>query len=396
MHKNKIGLVLTAGGARGAYQAGVLKRIGEIQSLKSRKSPFSIITGASAGAINGTALAAGAEEFHSATKTISNLWEYLNIDDVFKSGSVSIAKIASKWIKDLSFGGLIGGGKAQSLLDTSPLRGFLSKNLPFEKIQANIDRGNIYAIAVSATNYYSGKSYTFIQGQTGHPTWVKSRRLAYSVKLNVDHICASSAIPVVFAPVLVQSDFGDYYYGDGALRLTTPFSPAIRLGADKVFAIGIRSQAASEQTSQAILLDQEKGIKPTMKKPPLAQVFGVALNSIFLDHLDTDYDHLVRMNELMKASNVSGSQLNMKEPMKIIEPMVIKPSVDLGKVAAEFAEKLPGTLRYMLEGLGTSRADSADLMSYLLFDTSFTKTLIDIGYQDAENEKDKIENFLNS
>lgn len=416
---NTLGLVLTAGGARGAYQAGVLKRIGEIPLFRDKPSPFRVIAGASAGAINGTAMAAGTENLYESTQLLSQLWAELRVQDVYRSDTVALGSIAAGWIRDLSFGGIFGGGRAQSLLDTSPLRGFLSKHLRFDKIQDAIDRNLLYAVAISATNYYSGKSYTFIQGQKGHPLWTKSRRLSYSVQLNVDHVCASSAIPIVFSPVLVRADFGDYYYGDGALRLVNPCSPVIRLGANKLLAIGIRSQRAAEEASRATLLETEAESNketPVMKRPPLAQVIGVLLNSIFLDHLDADLDHLIRMNDiisqsrqseaLVSAGNLdsrSGEPLPPGEPdprhrstesMKVVTPMVITPSVDIGKVAESYASKMPGTIRYMLEGLGNSRAESADLISYLLFDTAYTKTLIDIGYRDASARIDELTNFL--
>lgn len=392
------GLVLTAGGARGAYQAGVLKRIGEIRSLEGRPTPFPIVTGASAGAINGAAIAAGADNFRETTRRLAQVWSEIQIGDVFRTDTLAFGGIAAKWIRDLSFGAIFGGGSAQSLLDASPLRGFIAKQIPFGRIQPFIERGLLYALGVNATNYHSGKSYTFIQGRSGHPIWERSRRLAYPVKMGVEHILASSAIPIVFPPVLIRADFGDYYYGDGALRLIAPFSPAIRLGANRVFAIGIRSQRASEETTQA---DLGGGKRPVMRRPPvLAEILGVALNSIFLDHLDADLDHLVRMNELIMHYVHSGSAVSspprdaVKTPMRIVLPLVVNPSVDLGKLAEDFSRKLPLTIRYLLEGLGSSRSQSSDLMSYMLFDPSYCRALVDIGYRDAGERIAEVEQFL--
>lgn len=393
----RYGLVLTAGGARGAYQAGVLKRIGELPRLDGKPTPFPIITGASAGAINGAAIAAGAENFREATRLLADVWSHVQMGDVVRADTVAFGGIAAKWVKDLTFGGMIGGGRAQSLLDASPLRGFLERSIPFGRIQPAIENGHLYALAVSATNYHSGKSYTFIQGREGHPIWERSRRLAYPVKIGVEHICASSAIPIVFPPVLIRAEFGDYYYGDGALRLIAPFSPTIRLGATRVFAVGIRSQRASEEGARVHL---GEGKRPVMKQPPvLAEILGVALNSIFLDHLDADLDHLVRMNELIAHYGTPGKQVGvprdeLKAPMKIVKPMVINPSRDLGKLAEDFSGKLPFTMRYLLEGLGHSRTQSSDLMSYLLFDPSYCRALSDIGYRDASERIDEIEDFL--
>ena len=390
------GLVLTAGGARGAYQAGVLKRMGEIPRLRNQPCPFKIITGASAGAINGTGLASRAEDFYTATQKLAELWGSLHARDVFKTDPLSLGAGSFKWIRDLSIGGMIGGGGAQSLLDSTPLRKYLLGCIDFSGIGRAISNQHLYALAISATSYYSGKSFTFIQGQKGHPLWRKSRRASLSLDITVDHVWASCAIPVIFQPVKVSLPIGDFYFGDGGLRLIAPFSPAIRLGADRVFAIGIRSQKSAEIRSKAELL--EEGVdRLTMKRPPLAQVFGIALNSIFLDHLDTDLEHLQRMNEILScygATSTSGAPLKTREPMRVVRPFAVNPSQDLAAIAETFADKMPRMVRYLMEGLGQSRAQSADLMSYLLFDSSYTQALIDIGYRDASEHVDQIESLL--
>ncbi len=388
------GLVLTAGGARGAYQAGVLKRVGEIRKLRDSPSPFAIVTGASAGAINGAAIAAGSDQFYSATRQLADIWAKLRVQNVFKADPLSLGWRSAGWLRELSLGGLMGGGSTQSLLDFTPLRAFLSENLSLERISKCIQNGSLYSLAISATSYYSGKSYAFIQGQPGHPLWEKSRRVALSVTLNVDHIWASCAIPIIFQPVLVETKIGNYYFGDGGLRQITPFSPAIRLGADRVFAIGIRSQKSAEARSKLELIEDVEN-KPTMKRPPLAQVLGVALNSIFLDHLDADLDHLNRMNDLLITYQFKENQtIQMKEPMRIVKPFAINPSADLASLAEQFSNKMPAFVRYLLEGLGNSKAQSADLLSYLLFDSSYTQALIETGYQDAHEHISEIEEFI--
>ncbi len=389
------GLVCTAGGARGAYQAGVLKRMSELPAFRKGSSPFKILAGASAGAINSAALSCGADDFYAAAQDLAQVWESLKFQEVFRTDAIAMGSIASSWVKDLSFGGIIGGGKAQSLLDATPLRSFLNRHLRLERVQDCIDQGDLYAVGISATNYYSGKSVCFIHGQKGHPLWTKSRRLSYSTPLKLEHVLASAAIPVVFAPVKIESDFGDYYYGDGALRLTNPCSPAIRLGAKKLLAIGIRCQRAAEETTQQSLLEASTpGQKPRMKRPALAQVLGVSLNSIFLDHLDADLDHLNRMNDLLRQGHMAAAADGRGDTMKELEAKVITPSIDLGKLSESYAHRLPSIIRYMMEGLGNSRAESADLMSYLLFDSAYTRALIDIGYRDASERADELEDFL--
>jgi NTE family protein len=400
-----LGLVLTAGGARGAYQAGVLKRIGEVPSLRGRPSPFAVIAGASAGAINGAMVAATAQDLSAGTHHLAELWADLTAGKVFRTDPLALGAGGVRWLRDLSLGGLVGGGNIQSLLDASPLRGLLAQHLPLAGVADAIRAGHLYAVAVSATSYHSGKSFTFIQGRKGHPLWLKSRRVALPVELTIDHVCASASIPILFAPVQVPSpEVGECWFGDGGMRLVTPFSPAIRLGATRIFAVGIRCKSSADALSRAELrVDEEShGGIGSIARPPLAQICGVFLNAIFLDHLDTDLDHLLRMNELIAANgNGHGNGRRKKaatvsEPMRRIAPLVISPSADLAIVAAAFAHKMPRAVRYLLDGLGTPNAQSADLMSYLLFDSSYTRALIDIGYQDAHARIDEIEAFLSA
>src|SRR5262245_27376793 len=335
-----LGLVLTAGGARGAYQAGVLKRIGEVRYFRGRESPFSIIAGASAGAINGAMIAATSADLNAGTQRLAHLWGDLSVHNVFRSDALSLGCGGFRWLRDLVLGGLIGGGTVPSLLDASPLRAHIAAHLPVAGIAEPIRDGRLYAIAVSATSYHSGKSYTFIQGQAGHPVWMKSRRVALRVELTLDHVLASAAIPIVFPPVLVRSEVGECYFGDGGLRLVTPFSPAIRLGASRLFAIGIRCQGAADALTRAELRlgEESHGGLESIGKPPLAQICGVFLNAIFLDHLDTDLDHLRRMNDLISAngyrtSTRRGRGTAAQEPMRRVDPFVLSPSANLAIVA---------------------------------------------------------------
>src|SRR5208282_1513555 len=288
--ENALGLVMTGGGARGAYQAGVLKRIGEIERVQTHGNPFPIIGGASAGAINGSALATGCDDFALATKVTAQAWAGLRPSDIFRCDVFSQARNSLTWIMDLSFGAVLGGGNAHSLLDATPLRNFLSTQLNCDRIQENIKRGYLYALAISATNYNSGKSYLFIQGMKGHPMWNRSRRVTLATRITVDHICASAAIPLVFQPVRLKTARGTAFFGDGCLRLQQPLSPIIRLGAKRIFAIGVRGQNLEHQEEAADERD-----------PSLAQVMGVLFNVMFLDHLATDIEHLERLNQLLSS-----------------------------------------------------------------------------------------------
>lgn len=374
---------MTGGGARGAYQAGVLKRIGELKRLEGRANPFPIIGGSSAGAINGAGLAMGCDDFPSATKVLAHLWSQLRPQDVFRCDVLSQARNSVTWILDLSFGAVLGGGNARSLLDATPLRHYLHQQLDCDRIQDNIKRGHLYALSVSATNYNSGKSYLFIQGAKGHPMWNRSRRVTLSTKITVDHICASAAIPLVFQPVKLRTPRGTAYFGDGCIRLQQPLSPVIRLGANKIFAIGVRGHGLEHQEEASGSDD-----------PSLAQVLGVLFNVMFLDHLATDVEHLQRLNILLSSGEFDQSRVDGCERVRRLTPLLITPSVDLAELAQQHQRDVPYLIQYFVSGLGKNAASCSDLMSYLLFASRYTTDLIEIGYRDASKRIDEIEDFL--
>src|SRR5271165_6882721 len=378
-----LGLVMTGGGARGAYQAGVLKRIGEIPRVKSLGNPFPIIGGTSAGAVNGAGLAMGCSDFSLATEVLASLWANLKPTDVFRCDVLSQARNSITWIMDLSFGAIIGGGNARSFLDASPLQHFLSTHLDCSRIQENIRRGHLYAIAISATNYNSGKSYLFIQGAKGHPMWNRSRRVTLATRITTDHICASAAIPLVFQPVKLKTARGTAFFGDGCVRLQQPLSPVIRLGAERVFAIGARGESLEHQEEAA-----------DDKEPSLAQVMGVLLNVMFLDHLATDIEHLERLNKLLREGHINQYGVEGCERMRPLATLLITPSVNLTELARQHQKDLPYLIQYFVNGLGRDAAACADLMSYLLFAPKYTRALIDIGYRDADRRIDEIEEFI--
>jgi NTE family protein len=381
--ENALGLVMTGGGARGAYQAGVLKRIGEIKRVQSQGNPFPIIGGSSAGAINGSALATGSDDFSRVTKVVAELWAKLTPSDIFRCDVLTQAHNSLTWIIDLSFGGVLGGGHAHSLLDATPLRHFLSKHLDCNRIQDNIKRGNLYAIAISATNYSSGKSYLFIQGAKGHPMWNRSRRVTLATKITIDHICASAAIPLVFPPVKLETPAGTAFFGDGCVRLQQPLSPIIRLGAERVFAIGVRCETSEHQ-------EDEVG----EGNPSLAQVLGTLFNVMFLDHLASDIEHLERLNQLLESGQISPTEGNAGERMRPLASFVITPSVDLSQLADQHRKDMPYLIQYFVNSLGRDATSCADLMSYLLFASKYTTDLIEVGYNDASDRIDEIEDFL--
>jgi len=385
--ENALGLVMTGGGARGAYQAGVLKRIGEIPRVRSHGNPFPIIGGASAGAINGAALAVGSNNFAAAAERLVQVWSHIDPSHIFRCDALSQARNSLTWIVDLSFGGILGGGNAQSLLDAAPLHSFLSKNIDCSRIQVNINRGHLYAFAISATNYNSGKSYLFIQGKKGHPIWNRIRRVTLATKITVEHLCASAAIPLVFQPVRLQTEQGTAFFGDGCVRLQQPLSPVIRLGADRILAIGVRGENLEQQEESAAL---------DRRNPSLAQVLGVLLNVMFLDHLAADVEHLERLNQVIRGGQISRSGKDRPEKLRPLRTLIITPSTKLSKLAVHYLGDMPYLLSYFVHGLGRDPASCSDLMSYLLFTPRYTKALIDIGYHDASQRIAEIETFLYS
>jgi NTE family protein len=374
---------MTGGGARGAYQAGVLKRIAEIRRPKSVGNPFPIIGGASAGAVNGGALAAGCDEFVPSIKLLAKLWSELEPSDIFRCDVLSQAANSLTWILDLSFGGVAGGGNARSLLDASPLRHFLGKHLHYKRIQSNIEKGHLFAVAISATNYNSGKSYLFIQGQKGHPMWNRSRRVTLSTQITVDHICASAAIPFVFQPVKLKTECGTAYFGDGCIRLQQPLSPVIRLGAEKIVAISVRGDKLAERRNGNF-----------QKDPSLAEVMGVLFDVMFLDHLSADIEHLDRINKLLSTGQIEQTGFEKCERMRPLRYIQITPSVHLSEVAAAYQKSMPYLIKYFIQSLGRDAASCADVMSYLMFTSQYTRALIDIGYKDASSRIEEIENFM--
>ena len=233
---------------------------------------------------------------------------------------------------------------------------FLKTHLDCSRIQENIKRGNLYALAISATNYSSGKSYLFIQGAKGHPMWNRSRRVTLATKITVEHICASAAIPMVFQPVRLETARGTAFFGDGCLRLQQPLSPIIRLGAEKIFAIGVRCENLEHQEETT---DQ--------KDPSVAQVMGVLFNVMFLDHLATDVEHLERLNQLMSSGHISQLGMDGCEQMRPLTVLQVAPSVNLTEVAAQHQKDMPYLIQYFVNSLGRDAASCSDLMSYLLF-----------------------------
>lgn len=377
----RTGLVLTGGGARAAYQAGVLRGISEILPSSS-SPPFSILTGISAGAINGTFCATGVDDFKKCTRTLWDFWASLTTDQVFNSGSFSLGRTGMRLLLQLGLGGFLKRANANHLLDFSPLNQLIRKRIDFGTIRSHIRSGLLHGLAVSATHYRSGTAVTFFEGSDEIPTWQRTSRLGLRTELQPEHILASAAIPVFFEPVAVAGG----YYGDGGIRLTAPLSPAIHLGADRVLAIGIRYRRPDSET---LRLCQS----PVSNSPTLADIAGVMLNAAFLDSLETDLERMKRINQTLE--HLPAERL-AEYPLRPIPVLSVLPSRDLGDLAAERMNAFPPTIRHLLGGIGAQGKKGWDLISYLAFDSAYSVPLLEMGYEDAMSKKEDIARFFSA
>lgn len=370
-----LGLVLTGGGARGAYQVGVLKWI-------ARNYPdihFPILTGVSAGAVNTAALAAGPGTFRQSVEALDQLWRGLTVEQVFRADPVTLARSTAGWALRLVSGGSKGAPRVQGLLDTQPLRQLLAEALApvrgeITAIDYNIARGKLKAVAIITTSYTTGQTVIFLKGTDIEP-WVRPQRRAVEGPITIDTIMASAALPIFFPAIRI----GGEWYGDGGVRLAAPLSPALHLGADRILAISTRHERS----------DEESGVAKVPGYPPPAQVLGVLLNAVFLDLVDQDALRLERLNRLLER--MPEEDRNGLRPLRLLH---VRPSGDLAELAARFEPQLPRTFRFLTRGLGTQEQRSPDLLSMLMFQPDYLGQLIDMGEQDAERMAPALEAFF--
>jgi NTE family protein len=380
--KAKTGLVLVGGGARGAYQAGVLQGLAEILGGEGG-SFLDIITGISAGSINAAAVASQADRMPDAVARLHSLWADVRVEQVMRTDALSLMSIGSGWIRDLSFGGMMSrsGPRSNFLLDTAQLRKFLSSHIDFDAIAGHVERGVLDGVAVTATNYQTGTAVTFFESRAPElEGWARSARVGMRTKIGLEHVLASASIPLLFKPVAVEGA----YYGDGGIRMGSPLSPAIHLGADRVLAISIRHPRSDQATAR---LNLAADLPP--REISIADIAGVMLNAAFLDGLDGDAERMERINQTVAL--IAQDRL-VEQPLRLrrIPLLVIRPSIDLGLLAADQFKRFPRALRYLMKGIGASDERGADFMSYLAFDPSYTRPLLEIGRTDALAQRDEI------
>lgn len=373
----KLALVLGGGGARAAYQAGFLRSLAkEFPELN-----FPVLTGVSAGAINAAFLANAHDPFPRAVDQLEALWRGITVDQVFRTDFPDLIKNMLHWALRLTTGGSRVAQPTRGLVDTGPLKHFLKNGYRTDSgllhgIEANLQSGRLSAIGITTTNYRTGQSVTWVQGDN-LATWERPERSSRNCVLSVDHIMASCSLPLFFPAVELGSD----WHGDGGVRLTAPLSPALHLRADRMLAISTLHRPNAPHTNGA----------PTHGYPPPATVLGVVLDAIFLDMLDYDACTLERINRLVRAAT------NPAEPdLRPVELLMIRPSEDLGRIANEFERELPLAFRFATRGLGTRESPRADLLATLLFQPRYIARLLELGARDAAARRDEIAAFLHA
>ena len=374
--QHKRGLILTGGGARAAYQVGVLKAVAEFLPRRAH-NPFHIICGTSAGAFNAVTLAVNAQQFRVGVKYLDTVWRNFQPHHVYRSDVLGVLHNSTRWFSGLILSTLgINKLHRVSLLDNSPLEKMLGQALPCEKIQESIDAGFLHALCITASGYGSGHSVNFYQGVEGLQPWKRARRMGVATKIDSKHLMASSAIPFIFPAVRINRE----YFGDGSMRQIAPISPALHLGANRVLVIGT-AQAATDPSIRAKMDDY----------PSLARIAGHALDSIFLDSLEVDLERLQRINNTI---SLIPDSVHSEMKLRKVEVLVISPSQPIHKIAELYAGQLPWPIRMLLRAVGAMRRSGANLVSYLLFDKDFCRALVDLGYHDAINQKQEIIDFL--
>lgn len=370
-----LGVVLTGGGARAAYQTGLLRWVG--RRYPTLRIPY--VTGISAGAINAALLASHHGTFQQATEELCTLWLSLTPKDIFRTDLVSLARSGGAWAMRLLLGGILPVREARALLDTEPLRRTLEEALinvdgELTGIRYNLSAGRCRAVALGTTSYTTGQSVVWVEGQDIQ-LWERPLRRSVQTTLSVNHVMASAALPLFFPAVRIDNA----WYGDGGIRLTAPLSPALHLGATHVMALATRHERSMAQAATPAIAGY----------PPPAQVLGVLLNSIFLDVIDQDAMRLERINRLIDLLPE-----NHRDGMRPIRLLVVRPSVDLGRLAGAYEPQLPRTFRLLARGFGSRETASPDVLSMLMFQPDYLQRLVELGEGDADARADEICEFI--
>ena len=371
-------LVLTGGGARAAYQVGVLKGIASILP-RSVYNPFPIICGTSAGAINALSIAGRAGPFRLRTKKLETIWHNLRASDVYRTDFWGVSANAFHVLASFLHSGY-GSGRPISLLDNTPLRQLLENYVKFDYLDNAISNGELEAIAISTMSYSSGQSVTFFQGQEQITPWKRARRRGEKTQINIDHLMASTAIPSLFPAVQI----GNRYYGDGAVRQLKPISPALHMGARQLLIVGVSNNATTD-TNETV----------ADHSPSIAQIVGHMFNSAFIDSVESDLETLRSINRLASALPESLRANNGITDLNPVDVLSISPSQSIDQIAQEHIHELPMSLKLFLRVTGANaQGGGTSAASYLLFEPGFCRKLIELGFQDAMAQREDIEIFF--
>jgi NTE family protein len=367
-------LVLSGGGAHGAYQVGVLRGLADLGLLAAPTPCFQILVGASAGAINAAALAARADDLPQAVGMLERVWGELRPEQVLRTDLRSLTGIGARWVRDLSFGGVFGHVTPKALLDTAPLRELLNERIAFSRIADNVDRGVLSALAILATDLYTSNGIVFLHGAHEMPLWQRGRWRIERTRIGPEHVMASSAIPIFFPSVEIDGR----HFGDGCIRNTAPLRPAINLGAGRILAIGVR------------VPDHHDPPSPVRRPPPtVAQIAGVLLDAVMLDAIEVDVEHSERVNRSVVACPTGGPQT----PFRFVDVCWISPSARIREIAAQMTDRIPRIVRYLMRGLGGDET-TTELASFLLFDGVFCRRLMELGARDVADRRDELQAFF--
>lgn len=384
------GLILTGGGARAAYQVGVLAAIAQLRrdAGATGHNPFPIISGTSAGAINASALACRADDFDTAVDGLMHLWEHLHVDDVYAADAFGVVRTGARWLSMLSLGWALARwrrSRPRSLLDNAPLRELLGRHVPMERIEQMLEQSHLRALALTGSSYTSGQHVTFFQTHHHVVPWLREQRIAVQSKLSLAHLMASSAIPFIFPAEELALEGAVEWMGDGSMRQSAPISPAVHLGAERILVIGAGRMREPVGRRAAV----EPG------HPSMAQIAGHALSNIFLDALAVDVERLRRINRTL---SLLPREARGETTLRPIELLLIAPSRRIDEIAAEHIGSLPVPIRALLRSVGVSGAgrqvSGSALVSYLLFEPSFIGELIHLGMSDTLAKRAEVQRFF--
>jgi NTE family protein len=366
-----LGLVLTGGGARSAYQIGVLKALSEI--FPRGRNPFPVIVGTSAGAVAASVLAAEAVHWRRAVAGLEEVWGNFRAEQVFRVDPVHMLRSGIHWVLSLITGGFV-LSPPKSMLDNTPLRQMLEKRVDWSGIRKSIDRGHLRALALCATSYVTGQSVAFYDARESVQDWARVQRVGRRAALTLDHLMASVAIPLLFPPMRL----GEEHFGDGAMRQINPLSPAIHLGADRLLIVGVRARRAAGVAVTQVPIEP----------PSPGQIFGYMLDTLFTDTIYGDLEQLERINELVRAAP------DRAHGARTVQTLMLAPSIDPRQVAAKHIDSIPRSLRALLRVIGARDVEGSQLASYLMFEAPYTQDLIQLGYNDAMDARTALLAFV--